>query len=105
MLEGNTRDLVVDLQERDLGGLRSCFAQNRYRRSLPRDIERRLPCDRSPAVVTGRPLRPLPSPPQVDYRRVAPPPPQPQMPDARTAPARPALGLPGPVDLDAIEVP
>jgi Right handed beta helix region len=105
VLRGNALDLAVDIDAPDLAPLRSCFAENRYRRSLPPAIERRLPCDRAPAPVAGTPMRHLPSPPQVDYRRVAAPPPQPQMPDARSAPPRPALGLPGAIDLDAIPVP
>ena len=37
----------------------------------PATSSARLPCDRPPAPVAGRPLRALRSPPQVDYRRVA----------------------------------
>ncbi len=105
VLAGNALDLAVDVVAPDLASLRSCFADNRYRRSLPPAVERRLPCDRAPAPVAGTPMRHLPSPPQVDYRRVGAPPPQPQMPAARTAAPRPALGLPDAIDLDAIPVP
>ncbi len=80
--------------------LRNCFADNRFRRSSPAGIERRMPCPgggASPAPA----LRLPGSPAGVDYRRTPEPGPQRQMPRAATAEAAPAQGLPDPAAVRA----
>jgi hypothetical protein len=107
-VQGNVlRDNGVDLALAPRPGQRtskgSCFAQNRYRTSLPGDIEKVLPCQSDVPLRVRDPALPLP-PPGADWRTVALPAPQPSLPDAESAKPKPAR-RPGRIDVARVGVP
>jgi hypothetical protein len=81
----------------------SCFAQNRFRTSLPRDIEKALPCQSDVPLRATDPMLPT-APPGDDWRNVRLPAPQPSLPDANTAKPKPAR-RPGRIDVARVGVP
>lgn len=103
LLRENELDLAVLPTADHRGSQGSCFAQNRYRTSMPGNIEKSLPCQSDVPIAVG--VVPLPpAPPRVDWRDVALPGPQPQMPggtDAKPQPAR----KPSRIDVAKIGVP
>jgi parallel beta helix pectate lyase-like protein len=103
LLRDNHLDLVVapDSGQRTSKG--SCFAQNRFSTSQPRDIEKALPCQSDVPLRTQDPALPSP-PPGIDWRTVALPPRQPSMPDARSAKPQPAR-RPHRIDVAKVGVP
>lgn len=104
MSRGNGVDLVyAPTGLPDAAG--NCFAGNTFATSLPRRIERALPCD-GPSALRRIPLPPrTPVPPGIDYLDVPAPPDQPQMPAAAMSATGGAGKVPPAVDLEAIEVP
>jgi hypothetical protein len=81
----------------------SCFAQNRFRTSLPRDIEKALPCQSDVPLRVNDPTLPLP-PPGADWRNVRLPASQPSLPEADTSKPKPAR-RPGRIDVARVGVP
>ena len=81
----------------------SCFAQNRFRTSLPGDIEKVLPCQSDVPLRAADPTLPM-APPGDDWRNVRLPAPQPSLPDASTAKPKPAR-RPGRIDVARVGVP
>jgi len=102
--EGNGVDLVfAPVGTGDTAG--NCFAGNTFGTSLPKGIERALPCD-APARLRRIPAPPRTlAPPGIDYLDVAPPPEQPTMPASAMARNGGAGKVPPTIDLDAIQVP
>lgn len=108
-IEGNVaRGNGVDLAyaphgQQDAAG--NCFTGNIFTTSMPKRIERLLPCD-GPArrFATPQPPR-TPVPPGVDYFDMAAPPPQPTMPAAAMATTGGAGKVPPAIDVETIEVP
>jgi hypothetical protein len=103
VLTDNKVDLVVAPREGQRTSKGSCFAQNRYRTSLPANIEKLLPCQIDVPLKSADPALPAP-PPAGDWRTVALPPPQPSMPQARTAKPQPAK-RPHRIDIAKVGVP
>ena len=94
--------------------LRNCFSDNTVASTAPADLQRLAPCDGEGSGgdwsagaldLIGLFGQPAKAPPKDQYRKTPVPEDQPNMPHAATAPPRPAVGLPRPVDLDAIGVP
>jgi len=81
----------------------SCFAQNRFRTSLPTDIEKKLPCQSDVPLHTEDPALPQ-APPGVDWRTVSLPGPQPSLPEADAGKPKPARA-PGRIDVARVGVP
>jgi hypothetical protein len=81
----------------------SCFAQNRFRTSLPADIEKALPCQSDVPLRLHDPVLPM-APPGDDWRNVRLPAPQPSLPDAQTSKPKPARS-PGRIDVARVGVP
>ena len=107
-VQGNVlHDNGVDLALAPRAGQRtskgSCFAQNRFRTSLPRDIEKVLPCQSDVPLRVADPALPI-APPGADWRNVRLPAPQPSMPDATTSKPQPAR-RPGRIDVARVGVP
>ena len=107
-MQGNVlRDNGVDLALAPRAGQRtskgSCFAQNRFRTSLPGDIEKVLPCQSDVPLRAADPTLPM-APPGADWRKVRLPAPQPSMPAADTAKPKPAR-RPGRIDVARVGVP
>ena len=107
-VQGNVlRDNGVDLVLAPRAGQRSskgsCFAQNRFRTSLPIDIEKVLPCQSDVPLRVADPALPI-APPGADWRNVRLPAPQPSMPDATTSKPQPARP-PGRIDVARVGVP
>jgi hypothetical protein len=102
--EGNGVDLAfAPIGTADTAG--NCFVGNTFTTSLPKRIERLLPCD-GPTRLTRFPTPPrTPAPPGIDYLEVEPPPQQPTMPASAVAATGGAGKVPPTVDLDAITVP
>jgi hypothetical protein len=101
-VQGNVlNDNGVDLALARRGGQRtskgSCFAQNRFRTSVPFDIEKVLPCQSDVPVHSDVPGLPQ-APPGVDWRTVSLPAPQPSLPDADRGKPKPAR-RPGRIDV------
>lgn len=83
----------------------NCFVGNTFGTSLPRRIERVLPCGR-PSALARFPAPPrTPVPPGVDYTSIPAPPPQPQMPASAMAARGGAGAVPPRIDVAAIAVP
>jgi hypothetical protein len=107
-VQGNVlHDNGVDLALAPRNGQRtsngSCFAQNRFRTSLPGDIEKVLPCQTDVPVRTDDPELPT-APPGVDWRSVSLPAPQPSLPAADAGKPKPAR-RPGRIDVARVGVP
>ena len=94
--------------------LRNCFSDNTVASTAPADLQQLAPCDGEGSGgdwsagaldLIGLFGQPAKAPPKDQYRKTPVPEDQPNMPHAATAPPRPAVGLPRPVDLDAIRVP
>ena len=107
-VQGNVlHDNGVDLALAPRAGQRtskgSCFAQNRFRTSLPGDIEKVLPCQSDVPLRVADPTLPI-APPGDDWRTVRLPAPQPSLPDATTAKPKPAR-RPGRIDVARVGVP
>jgi hypothetical protein len=107
-VQGNLlRDNGVDLALAPRAGQRtskgSCFAQNRFRTSLPGNIEKVLPCQSDVPLRVADPTLPT-APPGDDWRNVRLPAPQPSLPDADTAKPKPAR-RPGRIDVARVGVP
>jgi Right handed beta helix region len=107
-VQGNLlRDNGIDLAVAPRAGQRtskgSCFAQNRFRTSLPRNIEKALPCQSDVPLHTDNPQLPH-APPGVDWRTVTLPGPQPSLPEADSGKPKPAR-KPGRIDVARVGVP
>jgi Right handed beta helix region len=107
-VQGNVlQDNGVDLALVPRAGQRtskgSCFAQNRFRTSLPGNIEKVLPCQSDVPLRIADPTLPA-APPGHDWRHVRLPAPQPSLPDANTATPKPAR-RPGRIDVARVGVP
>lgn len=107
-VQGNVlQDNGIDLALAPRAGQRtskgSCFAQNRYRTSLPSDIEKALPCQSDVPLHVGDPVLPM-APPGGDWRNVRLPTAQPSLPDAATSKPKPAR-RPGRIDVARVGVP
>ncbi|HSS58075.1 MAG TPA: right-handed parallel beta-helix repeat-containing protein, partial [Solirubrobacteraceae bacterium] len=103
VLQDNGVDLALAprLGQRTSKG--SCFAQNHFRTSLPRDIEKVLPCQSDVPLRVADPALPI-APPGADWRNVRLPAPQRSMPDATTSKPQPAK-RPGRIDVARVGVP
>ncbi len=107
--DSGTADLALAVVTGDPGTLGNCFSGNRYRTSLPSDIEAVTSCTGSEGtaaaavepdqVIDDRPV------PAGDWRLSPVPGRQPSMPGAGTAPAMPAVDLPERVAVDGVGVP
>ena len=107
-VQGNLlRDNGIDLALAPRRGQRtskgSCFAQNVFRTSLPRNIEKALPCQSDLPLRGADPALPL-APPGVDWRTVRLPGPQPSLPEADAGKPKPAR-RPGRIDVARVGVP
>jgi hypothetical protein len=107
-VQGNVlHDNGVDLALAPRAGQRtskgSCFAQNRFRTSLPGDIENVLPCQSDVPVHADDPELPQ-APPGVDWRNVSLPARQPSLPEADAGKPKPARS-PGRIDVARVGVP
>jgi hypothetical protein len=107
-VQGNVlMDNGVDLALAPRAGQRtskgSCFAQNRFRTSLPSDIEKALPCQSDVPLRVDDPLLPA-APPSSDWRTVRLPEPQPSLPEADAGKPKPAR-RPGRIDVARVGVP
>jgi Right handed beta helix region len=100
-------DNGIDLAAAPRAGQRtskgSCFAQNRFRTSLPGDIENALPCQSDVPLDTDHPQLPH-APPGADWRTVTLPGPQPALPEADAGKPKPAR-KPGRIDVARVGVP
>jgi hypothetical protein len=103
VLRNNGVDLALAPRPGQRTSKGSCFAQNRYRTSLPGDIEKVLPCQSDVPLRARDPALPL-APPGADWRTVALPAPQPSLPDAESAKPKPAR-RPGRIDVARVGVP
>ncbi len=107
--DSGTADLAQAAVTGDPGALGNCFSGNRYRTSMPADIEAVTSCrgsegDAAAAVDPDQVIDDRPLPPG-DWRLSPLPGRQPSMPEADTTPAMPAMDLPEWVDVDAVAVP
>jgi hypothetical protein len=103
LLENNGVDLALAPRPGQRTSKGSCFAQNRFRTSLPGDIEKVLPCQSDVPVRANDPELPT-APPGVDWRHVSLPAPQPSLPDADAGKPKPAR-RPGRIDVARVGVP
>jgi hypothetical protein len=103
LLLHNGVDLAVAPRSGQRTSKGSCFAQNRFRTSLPNDIEKALPCQSDVPLHTGDPELPG-APPGVDWRTVRLPGPQPSLPEADAGKPKPAR-RPGRIDVARVGVP
>jgi hypothetical protein len=103
VLDHNGVDLALAPRPGQRTSKGSCFAQNRFRTSLPGDIEKVLPCQSDVPVSTQDPELPT-APPGVDWRSVSLPAPQPSLPQADTGKPKPAR-RPGRIDVARVGVP
>jgi parallel beta helix pectate lyase-like protein len=103
LLANNGIDLALAPRAGQRTSKGSCFAQNRYRTSVPGDIEKALPCQSDvPLLATDTPLPT--APPGGDWRNVRLPGAQPSLPDAEMAKPKPAR-RPGRIDVARVGVP
>jgi hypothetical protein len=107
-VQGNVlHDNGVDLALAPRAGQRtskgSCFAQNKFRTSLPSDIEKVLPCQSDVPVRADDPELPI-APPGADWRSVTLPAPQPSLPAADAGEPK-AARRPGRIDVARVGVP
>jgi len=103
LLLDNGVDLTVAPRAGQRTSKGSCFAQNRFRTSLPRNIEKVLPCQSDVPLHSGDPELPQ-APPGADWRTVSLPGPQPSLPEADAGKPKPAR-KPGRIDVARIGVP
>jgi hypothetical protein len=103
VLHDNGVDLALAPRAGQSTSKGSCFAQNRFRTSLPGDIEKVLPCQSDVPVLTDDPELPV-APPGVDWRSVSLPGPQPSLPEADAGKPKPAR-RPGRIDVARVGVP
>jgi Right handed beta helix region len=103
VLDHNGVDLALAPRDGQRTSKGSCFAQNRFRTSLPGDIEKVLPCQSDVPVSTDDPQLPT-APPGVDWRSVRLPAPQPSLPEADAGKPKPAR-RPGRIDVARVGVP
>jgi hypothetical protein len=103
LLQDNGVDLALAPRAGQRTSKGSCFAQNRFRTSLPNDIEKVLPCQSDVPLRVADPLLPT-APPGSDWRTVRLPEPQPSLPDADAGKPKPAR-RPGRIDVARVGVP
>ena len=103
LLQDNGVDLALAPRAGQRTSKGSCFAQNRFRTSLPGNIEKVLPCQSDVPLRVADPTLPT-APPGDDWRNVRLPAPQPSLPDADTAKPKPAR-RPGRIDVARVGVP
>jgi hypothetical protein len=103
LLQDNGVDLALAPRAGQRTSKGSCFAQNRFRTSLPGDIEKALPCQSDVPLRANDP--PLPTaPPGDDWRDVRLPAAQPSLPEADAGKPKPAR-RPGRIDVARVGVP
>jgi hypothetical protein len=103
LLEDNGVDLALAPRAGQRTSKGSCFAQNRFRTSLPNDIEKVLPCQSDVPLRAADPLLPA-APPGGDWRTVRLPAAQPSLPEADAGKPKPAR-RPGRIDVARVGVP